>query len=88
MAQYDQRNVLSSLHRNKTKTNLEREKLYEAMKHELADLQNHREQLADRQAQRYQALYEFEQRIKSEESVKERTARRKEILEMDQEDFD
>lgn len=66
----------------------ERDKLSSAMEQELADLQKHRELLADREAQRYQALYEFEEKINDQESVHERRARRREILNLNREDFE
>jgi hypothetical protein len=65
----------------------EREKLATAMERELADLQRHRLKLADAEAERYRALYEFEDKIKDQDSLHDRRARRLEILKMNQQDF-
>lgn len=65
----------------------EREKLATAMERELADLQRHRLKLADAEAERYRALYEFEDKIKSQDSLHDRRARRLEILKMNRKDF-
>lgn len=66
----------------------ERAKLADVMETELADLQAHRLKLADAEAARYQALQEFEARVKSQLSVHERMAKRRELLNASQEDFD
>lgn len=66
----------------------EREKLATVMEKELAELQAHRLELADKEAARYQALQDFEERIKSQDSIHEQTARRRELLKLSQEDFD
>ena len=57
------------------------------MERELADLQRHRLKLADAEAERYRALYEFEDKIKSQDSLHDRRARRLEILKMNRKDF-
>ena len=66
----------------------EKEKLNDAMSQELADLQNHRLKLSNAEAERYKALNDFEDKIKNQQSVHDRRARRLEILNANKADFD
>jgi hypothetical protein len=66
----------------------EKKKLSDAMSKELADLQNHRLKLSNAEAERYKALNDFEDKIKDQQSVHDRRARRLEILNSNKAEFD
>lgn len=66
----------------------ERNKLITVMKKELKELQEHRLKLANAQAERFKALNDFEDRVRSERSVADRREKMNQILKMNREDFD